>query len=119
VCGFATADGHAAALAALRSATPPTALFALSDALAYGAYMAAADAGLGVPDDVSVAGFDDHPLSRLVSPPLTTVSWDTARAAAAAAAMLLDAIEGRRRLGHELVIRPRVVVRDSTRAARS
>jgi DNA-binding LacI/PurR family transcriptional regulator len=42
------------------------------------------------------------------------VNWDTARAAAAAAAMLLDAIEGRRRLGHELVVRPRLVVRDST-----
>jgi LacI family transcriptional regulator len=117
VCGFAAADGRAAALSALRSATPPTALFALSDALAYGAYMACADAGLRVPDDVSVAGFDDHPLSRLVSPALTTVSWDTARAAAAAAAMLLDAIEGRRRLGRELVIRPRLVVRDSTAAA--
>jgi LacI family transcriptional regulator len=117
VCGFATADGHAAALAALRGAEPPTALFALSDALAYGAYMACAEHGLRVPGDISVAGFDDHPISRLVSPALTTVSWDTARAAAAAAAMLLDAIEGRRRLGHELVIRPRLVVRDSTTAA--
>jgi LacI family transcriptional regulator len=114
VCGFATADGRAAARAALRAAQPPSALFALSDALAYGAYMACAELGLRVPGDISVAGFDDHPISRLVSPALTTVSWDTARAAAAAAAMLLDAIEGRRRLGHELVIRPRLVVRDST-----
>ena len=47
---------------------PPTALFALSDALAYGAYMACADLGLRVPDDVSVAGFDDHPISRLRQP---------------------------------------------------
>jgi LacI family transcriptional regulator len=117
VCGFATADGRAAARAALRAAQPPSALFALSDALAYGAYMACAELGLRVPGDISVAGFDDHPISRLVSPALTTVSWDTARAAAAAAAMLLDAIEGRRRLGHELVIRPRLVVRDSTAAA--
>jgi LacI family transcriptional regulator len=117
VCGFAPADGRAAALAALRGAEPPTALFALSDALAYGAYMACAERGLRVPGDISVAGFDDHPISRLVSPALTAVSWDTARAAAAAAAMLLDAIEGRRRLGHELVIRPRLVVRDSTAAA--
>jgi LacI family transcriptional regulator len=117
LCGFAAADGRAAALSALRRAPPPTALFALSDALAYGAYMACADLRLRVPEDVSVAGFDDHPISQLVSPALTTVNWDTARAAAAAAAMLLDAIEGRRRLGHELVMRPRLVTRASTAAA--
>ena len=46
VCGFAAADGRAAAVSELRRATPPTALFALSDALAYGAYMACADLGL-------------------------------------------------------------------------
>jgi len=76
--------------------------------------MACADVGLSIPRSISVAGFDDHPISRLLSPALTTVSWDTARAAAAAAAMLLDAIEGRRRLGRELVVRPRLVTRDST-----
>jgi LacI family transcriptional regulator len=117
MCGFAAADGRAAALSELRRARPPTALFALSDALAYGAYMACADLRLRVPENVSVAGFDDHPISQLVSPALTTVNWDTARAAAAAAAMLLDAIEGRRRLGHELVMRPRLVTRASTAAA--
>jgi LacI family transcriptional regulator len=116
VCGFAPEDGRTAAVAELH-AGPPTALFALSDALAYGAYMACADLGLRVPEDVSVAGFDDHPISRLVSPALTTVNWDTARAAAAAAAMLLDAIEGRRRLGRELVMPPRLVTRASTAAA--
>jgi LacI family transcriptional regulator len=113
-CGFAAADGRAATASALRRPTPPTAVFALSDALAYGAYMACAELGLRIPEDVSVAGFDDHPISSLLDPALTTVSWDTGRAAAAAAAMLLDAIEGRRRLGRELVVRPRLVTRDST-----
>jgi DNA-binding LacI/PurR family transcriptional regulator len=44
------------------------------------------------------------------------VSWDTARAAAAAAAMLLDTIEGRRRVHRELVMPPRLVIRGSTSA---
>ncbi len=105
-CGFAAADGRAATAAALRRPGRPTAVFALSDALAYGAYMACAELGLRIPDDVSVAGFDDHPISRLLAPALTTVSWDTARAAAAAAAMLLDTIEGRRRVRRELVMPP-------------
>jgi LacI family transcriptional regulator len=115
-CGFSTAEGRAATTAALRSPDPPTAIFALSDALAYGAYLACADLGLRIPEDVSVAGFDDHPVSQLLAPALTTVSWDTARAAAAAAAMLLDAIDGTRRLGRELVLPPRLVVRASTSA---
>jgi LacI family transcriptional regulator len=113
-CGFAAADGRAATAAALGRRAAPTAVFALSDALAYGAYMACADLGLRIPEDVSVAGFDDHPISRLLSPALTTVSWGTGTAAASAAAMLLDAIEGRRRLGRELIVRPHMVARDST-----
>jgi len=116
VCGFSAADGRAAALSALRRPGRPTAIFALSDALAYGAYMACAELGLRIPGDVSVAGFDDHPISQLVAPALTTVSWDTARAAGAAAAMLLDTIEGRRRVRRELVMPPRLVIRGSTSA---
>ncbi len=114
VCGFRTDEGRAATAAALRSPDPPTAIFALSDALAYGAYLACADLGLRIPGDVSVAGFDDHPVSQLLAPALTTVSWNTARAASAAAAMLLDAIGGTHRLQHELVLPPRLVVRAST-----
>jgi len=90
-------------------------VFALSDALAYGVYMACADLELDVPGDVAVAGFDDHPLSALLAPPLTSVSWDTAAAAAAAASMLVGAIdEGRR--GGELVVPPRLRPRRSTAA---
>jgi LacI family transcriptional regulator len=114
LCGYSAADGREAATAALRRPNRPTAIFAMSDALAYGAYMACADLGLRIPADVAVAGFDDHPVSRLLEPALTTVSWDTSGAAAAAARMLLDAIEGRRGLGRELVVRPRLVVRGST-----
>jgi LacI family transcriptional regulator len=113
-CGYSAAEGRAAAVSALRRPDRPTAVFAMSDALAYGAYMACADLGLRIPADVSVAGFDDHPVSRLVDPALSTVSWDTDRAAAAAARMLLDAIEGRRALGRELVVRPQLVLRRST-----
>jgi LacI family transcriptional regulator, galactose operon repressor len=114
VCGFSTEEGRTATLSALRSANPPTAIFALSDSLAYGAYLACAELGRSIPGDVSVAGFDDHPVSQLLAPALTTVSWDTARAASAAAAMLLDAIDGTRRLGRELMLPPRLVIRAST-----
>jgi LacI family transcriptional regulator len=114
-CGFSPADGRAAARRALDRPDAPSAVFALSDALAYGAYMACADLGLDVPGDVAVAGFDDHPLSALVAPPLTSVSWDTAAAAASAAEMLAGAIdEGRH--GGEVVVPPRLRPRLSTAA---
>jgi LacI family transcriptional regulator len=114
-CGFAPADGRAAALRALDREQAPTAVFALTDALAYGVYMACADLGLDIPGDVAVAGFDDHPLSALVAPPLTSVSWDTPAAAAAAAEMLVGAIDEGRAAG-EAVVPPRLRPRRSTAA---
>jgi LacI family transcriptional regulator len=89
-------------------------VFALSDSIAYGVYEACRELGLEVPAQVSVAGFDDNPISRLLDPALTAVGWDTAGAAAAAADMLAAAIEGEP--GGEVVIEPRLHARASTAA---
>ncbi|RWZ52955.1 LacI family transcriptional regulator [Labedella phragmitis] len=60
----------------LRSQPTVTALFCLSDSIAFGAYRAAREAGLDVPTDLSILGYDDSELASLVSPPLTTFAWD-------------------------------------------
>jgi LacI family transcriptional regulator len=112
-CGPSAADGCRAALELLTGATRPTAVFALSDTLAYGVYEACAEVGPAIPSELSVVGFDDHPVSALLRPPLTAVGWDTERAAAAAAAMLSDLIEGDAP-GEPVTIEPRIVVREST-----
>lgn len=52
---------------------PPTAIFASSDYLAIGAVMGLRDAGVSVPDDVSLIGFDDMPFGALLTPPLTAI----------------------------------------------
>ena len=83
--GFSAADSTLTTISALSVSDPPTAVFGLSDAIAYGVYAACRELGVRVGEDVSVAGFDDHPLSSLLDPPLTTVGWDTPAAAAAAA----------------------------------
>jgi LacI family transcriptional regulator, galactose operon repressor len=114
-CGYAVEDGRRARRA-LAGREPPTAVFALSDALAYGAYAACRELGLNVPGQVSVAGFDDHPVSALVEPSLTTVSWDTPRAAEAAVAMLTTAIADATPTGR-LLLPPKLIVRGSTAAA--
>jgi LacI family transcriptional regulator len=65
--------GYAATRELLES-TRPYALICLNDRLALGAYQALDDAGLAVPNDVSVVSFDDHPIATWIRPKLTTVA---------------------------------------------
>ena len=53
----------------------PTAVFCLADSIAYGVYEAARTFGLDIPGDVSVLGYDDRPVSRMLTPPLSTFHW--------------------------------------------
>jgi DNA-binding LacI/PurR family transcriptional regulator len=71
----------------------PTAVLAMSDAFAAGVVRAAIDAGLRVPADLSVVGFDGVPLSELTEPPLTTVVQPTEYKGELAAQSLLRALE--------------------------
>ena len=70
---FTEASGYAAAQAFLALDPRPTALFCANDAMAIGALRALREAGLDVPGDVALAGFDDVPVARYVTPALTTV----------------------------------------------
>jgi LacI family transcriptional regulator len=87
---FNEEGGHRAAAAMLASSVRPTAIFAANDLMAIGALQAAAEAGLAVPGDLAVAGFDDIPAARLVTPPLTTVCQFECAMGARAARLLLD-----------------------------
>ena len=109
--GFQIVDGLHHATELLRLADPPTAIFALNDATAIGVYHAAVAAGLRIPQDLSVVGFDDHPSSRWMIPPLTTVRQPLPEMGAAAARMVVDLSRGvplssnRLELSTELVVR--------------
>jgi DNA-binding LacI/PurR family transcriptional regulator len=83
---------HAAAL--LRGEHRPTAIFAGNDVQALGVYQAAREAGLRVPEDVSVVGFDDLSLAAWADPPLTTVRQPLTEMAVAAMRMLLQLHQG-------------------------
>ena len=89
-------DGYRATrdLLASRTGTDrPTALFAFNDLVAMGALRALAEAGLDVPGDVSVVGFDDIPAAAYLSVPLTTVRVPKREMGARAADLLLDRVE--------------------------
>ena len=70
-------------------------MFAANDDMAIGALRAFAEAGLSVPGEVSVVGYDDIPTAAYLSPPLTTVRQDPAAVATRAVAVLIAMIEGR------------------------
>jgi len=105
--GHNLAAATATARRVLRERDRPTALFCFSDSIAYGAYAAAAELGLRIPQDVSVAGYDDHPVSGLLTPGLTTVGWEIGSIMRSAVRMIVAAIEGKPR--RQRVTRPPVL----------
>jgi LacI family transcriptional regulator len=93
---------------------PPTAIFAGSDEQAFGLYEAARERGLRVPQDLSVVGFDDLPVTRWVSPPLTTVRQPLAEMGRAAAQMLGDLTAGVPLRTSRVELSTELIVREST-----
>ena len=92
----------------------PTALVAFNDRVAVGLLDGLSRAGLAVPGDLSVAGYDDSPLSRLVHIGLTTVSQDSRALSRHALAAVVERLDGTRTEHREIVLPPRLVVRTST-----
>jgi LacI family transcriptional regulator len=116
-CAYSLNGSRPLALELLSGHERPTAVLCLSDSIAYGVYAACAELGLSIPGDVSVAGFGDHPISRLLTPSLTSTLWDVEHIAELATGILLKAImaEGPQATLRE-VVEPVLVVRDSTGA---
>jgi LacI family transcriptional regulator len=91
---FYVESGRRAMAELLALDEPPTAVFAASDMMALGAIRAAGDAGLSVPADVSVIGFDDIQLADHMNPPLTTVRQDKGGLGVAVGTALQKMIDG-------------------------
>jgi DNA-binding LacI/PurR family transcriptional regulator len=72
----------------------PTAIVAANDQMAFGAIKAARELGLTIPQDLSVVGFDNTPLSSYFDPPLTTVEIPMYEIGSAAMTMLMDLLSG-------------------------
>jgi DNA-binding LacI/PurR family transcriptional regulator len=96
----------------IRSRVKFDALFAASDVIANGAMTAITEAGLNIPQDVAVCGFDDVALARSLSPPLTTIRQDLAMASKLMVDLLFKRMEGD--LTSSAVIPASLIVRGST-----
>jgi LacI family transcriptional regulator len=91
---FREGSGYECVAQLLGGRVRPTAIFAANDCMAIGAMSALGDLGLDVPTDVAVAGFDDIPMARFMSPPLSSVHVNIAELGERATQRLLDAIAG-------------------------
>jgi LacI family transcriptional regulator len=90
---FKEAAGFHATAELLRADPWPTAIFAANDAMAIGAMSALREAGLRVPDDVAIGGFDDIPMARYLDPPLSSVHVDISALGELATVRLISALQ--------------------------
>jgi LacI family transcriptional regulator len=109
--------GYRGAKALLAAPPRPTAFLAASDALAVGALLALREAGLRVPEDISLVSCSDGPIADLTQPPLTTIAQPQYELGARAAQMLVERMEGKETgPGRAIFLRPELVKRQSTAA---
>ncbi|HVV98541.1 MAG TPA: LacI family DNA-binding transcriptional regulator [Rhodanobacteraceae bacterium] len=112
---FGEASGYRAGLDLLAHSERPDAIFAANDMMALGCLFALTEHGLRVPDDIALAGFDDVPIARFASPPLTTVRVRIADLGRRAFERLVARIDGdpdEARINEQLACE--LVVRQST-----
>jgi DNA-binding LacI/PurR family transcriptional regulator len=108
-------QGYAAAKRLLAQGLPFTALIAFNDYTAIGAIRAFHDAGLRIPEDVSIIGFDDIQAAAYQIPGLTTLRQPWTRMGDLAGTGLLNLIDGKMLDSREIVVEPELIVRESTR----
>ena len=104
-------QGQRATEQLLESGEPFDAIFASTDLIAIGAMRALRDAGVSIPDDVSVVGFDDMPLAAYVSPALTTVRQNAEMGAQGLVEGIVGLIKGEP--VESTLMAPKIVVRES------
>ena len=109
-----TRAGGAVAMARLLADPPPTAVFVASDVMALGAMAELRRQGVGVPEEVSVAGFDDIPGLEFTHPTLTTVRVPMAELGAAGVARLLGELDGERQVTRVRLHPVELIIREST-----
>lgn len=112
---FSPEQGYNLMKKALNQKERPTAFFVASDPMAIGAYKAVFEAGLKIPEDISIVGFDDIYTAEFLAPSLTTVRVYKDIMGEVAVETLLDRIKKKRTLGRKIVLPTELVKRESCR----
>lgn len=113
-----TRSGYSAMRQILEKAPLPTAIFASSDLMAIGAIHAINEAGLRVPDDISIVGVDNIEQAEFTVPPLTTILQPLDRIGEQGVRLLLELVDGRQPENIHVVVEPMILARTSTTVPR-
>lgn len=111
---YCPAEGYRHTLQLLGLSHPPTAIFAANDEIAYGVLEAARERGVSVPDQLSLVGVDDRPMSSVVTPALTTIHQPFDSVGKWATETLIASIEGADLKPQRRLFAPTLVARGST-----
>lgn len=98
---------------------PFTGVLTFNDTLAYGVYQSAVQNGLRIPEDISVIGFDNNPVSAFSNPPLTTIHLPKEKMAESCMSILNSVLLENRREIHVFTLVPNLVARSSVRTLRN
>ncbi|MFE6735810.1 LacI family DNA-binding transcriptional regulator [Microbacterium sp. NPDC057650] len=113
---FDAASGYEHGMDLLSRPDHPTAVFAGSDYIALGIARAARECGLRIPDDLSLVGYDNLPITEWLNPPLTTVNQPLREMGALAAQMLIASADGQQPSSMKMDLMTELVERESTAA---
>ncbi len=116
-CKYRVEDGKRQAVALLAADDRPTALFCCNDLLAVGALQAAKEAGIRVPEQLSVISFDNTILASVTDPPLTSIAQPMEQLGASAVDLLLQEFDGPQPVKRRIALQTELIVRSSTAAA--
>ncbi|GGE19677.1 catabolite control protein A [Marinithermofilum abyssi] len=111
---FQVIDGYQGMKQIAAAKEKPTAVFCACDRIAVGAMQYLEEQGVSVPGDLSIVGFDDEELARIVTPSLTTVRHQPFEMGVQAATMLTEQMLNQQKMGKEAVLPHQLVVRNST-----
>jgi DNA-binding LacI/PurR family transcriptional regulator len=111
-------SGAQAAGTLLQADKPPSAIFAANDRCAHGVIATLSRAGLDIPNDVSVVGYDDSRIARLSFVDLTMIRQDATQMAELAVEAAAQRLDEGRTTARDIVVKPTLIVRGSTGPAR-
>lgn len=119
-CGFTEHDGYEAMSIWIKEGNLPPAVFAANDPSAIGAMGAMMAAGVKVPEDVAIVGSGNIHYGDMLRVPLTTIEWSKNEMGYAAAKLLIEMIEGKKRTKNQhIMVEPSLVLRESCGAKKN
>lgn len=116
---FTFKAGYNLTMKAIETKNRPTALFIGNDSMAVGAYKAVSEAGLSIPEDISIVGFNDQPSAKYMIPSLTTIRIPSEYLGSAAVDLLLENINGSREYNKKVIIPTEFKVRESCKSVKN